>query len=137
MTEPERKREKTDDDPDACFTYHENWEQLQCCCGDMIEGSHECETTMKKVSIRRCFRPDCKICKFKDDKEHWYETRWFDGEEEGILCAQCSCWCEEYHICQCGDNCYTQEEYNKYVDYRKSAYWKGILKDCSIKQTLS
>ena len=76
----EEEKERTDDDADVCFTYHENWEQLQCCCGDMIEGLHECETTIKKVSIRECSRSDCKICEFKYDKEFWYENHW---SEEG------------------------------------------------------
>ena len=70
--EQERKRRRTDDDGDTeqevYFTYHEKWGQLQCCCGCMIEGSHECKSSMKKVGIRECSRSKCLICKLKDDQ---------------------------------------------------------------------
>ena len=82
------------------LTYHFQHNVISCACGELITGSHTCDTQVTKIEVVVCNyissyskEQPCQICLVKE-QEQKYEEQW-DYDDSGCrVCAECDSICE-------------------------------------------
>ena len=82
------------------LTYHFHHNVISCACGELITGSHTCDTQVTKIKVVVCNyisryskEQPCQICLVKE-QEQKYEEQW-DYDDSGCsICVECDSICE-------------------------------------------
>ena len=82
------------------LTYHFHHNVISCACGELITGSHTCDTQVTKIEVVVCNyissyskEQPCQICLVKE-QEQKYEEQW-DYDDSGCsICVECDSICE-------------------------------------------
>ena len=92
--------------------WHEGAEIVQCICGEILNGKHECDEVLllllTKIIVTSCnfnkssrdFNLACSICR-KDDAVKKFNKQWKVDEDGYSRCAKCFMHCDHGITCEC------------------------------------
>ena len=75
---------------EVVLLYHREFNVVSCVCGDLIKGSHLCQTEMSKgIRIQECNgRPTCMICQEKE-QDRRFDEQWRKDMDGYCICVFC------------------------------------------------
>ena len=97
----EKGKDSTEDqNKTITLIYHNGAESIECHCGRIINGRHECTTeeATEEIQVIECAFTKwndnyCSVC-MKDAKQKDFDDQWYTDEDGYLRCSTCDVKCE-------------------------------------------